>query len=98
MLHEAAEIAIETESANLFVNPLAHRSPLFQRRLDPEAFGLANGAIKGHPGHDLRVRKVTLFAADLPNAVIRFAPDFLQTLEQGKLQIQVQASASLVLE
>ena len=54
--------------------------------VQPKLFRALEGAIKCHPSHDLRIREVLRFAANLPDALIRLIPDVGEVVGQRPLQ------------
>ena len=47
-----------------------------------------DGAVKGHPGHDLRMGELPLRPANLPDPVVGLAPYRLEMVKGSQYQIR----------
>jgi hypothetical protein len=64
------------------VDLVSERGPAFHRPFAAELRAEPDGAIERDPGHDLRVREVTVRAADLPDPGVLRAPARLEPVEE----------------
>ena len=87
MLREGAAARVERLAADVVVNFLPQRLPARDRALESELLGQLDGAVESHPRHDLGIGEVLAATPNLPNPVIRLAPDLCEVIEHGALQL-----------
>src|SRR5690606_7406131 len=86
VLDEGIATAIETVRADVGVDLVAQRTPALDRPLVPEMLAGPDAPVEGHPAHQPRVRERARRPANLPDAVVGFAPGLLEGDEQRTLQ------------
>ena len=82
VLHERAALRVAGVSANVFVDLVTQRLPLFNWPLEAEAFGALYRAVESHPRHDFGVGEMLARAAHFPHAFVGFAPDLRHMIQQ----------------
>lgn len=85
-LHETAEFGIESLLANLGMDVICERAPTCGGLGLAVRLGNLDGAVEGHPGHDLRIGEMLALAAHLPYAFIGLHPDFFEKGQNGSRQ------------
>ena len=89
VLGERVELRVEALLADLRVDFVAQLPPMVHRSLRQDAvLRQRDGAVEGHPGHDLRMGEVPPRAADLPDPVVGLAPHLLEVIEDRHHQIR----------
>ena len=86
-LHERPELLVEAVRADVGVDLVAQGAPALHRPVQRVLLDRAHGAVERDPRHDLRVDEVPPLAADLPDALVRLAPDLREVVEEDLLQV-----------
>src|SRR5690606_10664858 len=89
ILCEGVPAGIVTPGTDFGMNFVSKRTPAIHGTLEAEAFDVLDGAVERDPGHDLRVREMPAWSANLPDAFIGLTPDVLEPREQFELDAPV---------
>jgi hypothetical protein len=87
VLDEGAARGVERCAADLVMNRLPAHSPALDGSVEPVLLHGLHGAIERHPRHDSRVRELATRPADLPDTLVRLAPDLLEILDERNLKL-----------
>src|ERR687888_386282 len=85
-LRERRERRVVSAAADLGVDLVPKLAPPLDGPLEPVFLDGSHGSVECDPAHDLRMRELPTWPADLPQPLIRLAPRRLEVLEQLALQ------------
>src|SRR6185312_12732867 len=102
-LHEARAVAVVAVTAHICMDGFPRYPPLLERAVHTELLGRSDGAVEGHPRHDLGIGELLAPAAYFPDSLVGIGPDRLEMVEQRALDppsplVLAQAAESRLIE
>src|SRR5579859_4835775 len=86
ILHERVALRVKPVGADIVVDLLPDGAPMVDRPVEPELLDALDRAVEGDPGHGLGMDEMARFAANLPDAFVRRAPNLFEEADQNFLE------------